>query len=124
MKGKIAKNIAYYLTVIIELLGIYGIKKMKYLKPYIPEIVKLLNDKKDVAIKNEGVNVLKEAYKWLGKDVISPMLGDLKEALKKEIEAFWDSWDQATVMKAPKGEEEPDTGDGKKKKKVDAYELS
>lgn len=83
MKGKIAKNIAYYLTVIIELLGIYGIKKMKYLKPYIPEIVKLLNDKKDVAIKNEGVNVLKEAYKWLGKDVISPMLGDLKEALKK-----------------------------------------
>jgi hypothetical protein len=52
MKGKIAKNIVNYLTVIIELLTIYGIKKMKYLKPYIPEIVKLLNDKKDVAIKN------------------------------------------------------------------------
>lgn len=43
MKGKIAKNIAYYLTMIAELLAIYGIKKMKYLKPYIPEIVKLLN---------------------------------------------------------------------------------
>lgn len=59
MKGKIAKNIAYYLTVILELLAIYGIKKLKYLKPYIPEVVKLLNDKKDVAIKNEGVSLLK-----------------------------------------------------------------
>ena len=32
---------------------------MKYLKPYIPEIVKLLNDKKDVPIKNEGIAILK-----------------------------------------------------------------
>ncbi len=52
MKGKILKNIVYYLTVILELLAIYGIKKLKYLKPYIPEIVKLLNDKKDIPIKN------------------------------------------------------------------------
>lgn len=52
MKGKILKNVAYYLALIIELLAIYGIKKMKYLKPYIPEIVKLLNEKKDIPIKN------------------------------------------------------------------------
>jgi hypothetical protein len=52
LKGKIVKNVAFYLTMIIELLTIYGIKKMKYLKPYIPEIVKLLNEKKDVPIKN------------------------------------------------------------------------
>ena len=75
MKGKILKNIVYYLTIIYELLAIYGIKKMKYLKPYISEIIKLLNDKKDVGIKNEGLNILKEAYKWLGKDVVGPMLG-------------------------------------------------
>jgi hypothetical protein len=36
---------------IAELLAIYGVKKMKYLKPYIPEVVKLLNDKKDIPIK-------------------------------------------------------------------------
>lgn len=36
MKSKIAKNIAYYVSVIYQLLAIYGIKKMKYLKPYIP----------------------------------------------------------------------------------------
>lgn len=52
MKGKIAKNIAFYLTMVVELLAIYGIKRMKYLKPYIPDVVKLLNDKKDIAIKN------------------------------------------------------------------------
>jgi hypothetical protein len=103
MKGKILKNVAYYLTVITELLAIYGIKKMKYLKPYIPDVVKLLNDKKDIAIKNEGTTIIKEAYKWLGKDVISPMLGELKENIKKEIDAFWGTYDQTTVMKAPKG---------------------
>ena len=32
---------------------------MKYLKPYIPEVVKLLNDKKDIAIKNEGTTIIK-----------------------------------------------------------------
>jgi hypothetical protein len=109
---------------IAELLAIYGVKKLKYLKPYISEVVKLLNDKKDIAIKNEGTNIIKEAYKWLGKDVVSPMLGELKENIKKEIDAFWESYDQAIVMKAPKGEEEADSGDGKKKKKVDAYDLS
>jgi hypothetical protein len=46
LKGKIAKNIASYLTVIIELLNIYGVKKMKYMKPYMADVVKLLNDKK------------------------------------------------------------------------------
>jgi hypothetical protein len=52
------------------------------------------------------------------------MLGELKENIKKEIDAFWESYDQTIAMKAPKGEEEAESGDGKKKKKVDAYDLS
>ena len=52
------------------------------------------------------------------------MLGELKENIKKDIDAFWDSYDQGAVMKAPKGEDDVEQGDGKKKKKVDAYELS
>ncbi len=44
--------------------------------------------------------------------------------MKKEIDAFWDSYDQTIVMKAPKGEDDAEQGDGKKKKKVDAYDLS
>ncbi len=51
------------------------------------------------------------------------MLGDLKESLKKELDSFWQSYDQTIVMKSPKGEE-TEAGDGKKKKKVDAYDLS
>ena len=27
--------------------------------------------------------------KWLGKEVIEPMLGNLKEALKKELDTWW-----------------------------------
>lgn len=46
LKGKLAKSITSYLTVIIELLNIYGVKKMKYMKPYMADVVKLLNDKK------------------------------------------------------------------------------
>ena len=59
LKGKIAKTIQGYVTVIIELLAIYGIKKMKFLKPYIPEIVRILNTEKNPALKTEGTNLLK-----------------------------------------------------------------
>ena len=42
MKGKVAKNLAGYLAIVNALLAIYGIKKFKYMKPYIPDIVKIL----------------------------------------------------------------------------------
>ena len=51
LKGKVAKSIQGYITITIELLAIYGIKKMKFLKPYIPEIVRILNNEKNPAVK-------------------------------------------------------------------------
>ena len=101
-KSKPAKNIAGYNAVLNELLKIYGIKRLKYLKPYIPEIVRVLGAEKLPAVKNEGLHTLKEAYKWMGKDVIEPMLKDLKENLKKELETFWEGHDKNAVMTAPK----------------------
>lgn len=53
------------------------------------------------------------------------MLKDLKEGLKKEIDTFWESYDKATVMTAPK--DIADEGAQKTKggnKKMDAYDLS
>lgn len=50
-KSKPAKNIAGYLTILNELISIYGVKKLKYLKPYIPEIVRVLCNEKLPAIK-------------------------------------------------------------------------
>lgn len=41
-KNKIPKNIAGYIAIVNELLTIYGIKKMKYLKPYFPEIIRVM----------------------------------------------------------------------------------
>lgn len=52
LKGKTAKNIAGYLTIINELLAIYGISRMKNLKPYMHEIVSVLNREKNTAVKN------------------------------------------------------------------------
>lgn len=43
---------------------------MNYLKPYLPEIVRVTSTEKLAAVKLEGVNTLKEAYKWLGKEVV------------------------------------------------------
>lgn len=83
LKNKTPKIIAGYLAITNELLTIYGIKKMKYLKPYFPEIVRVINTEKLLAVKTEGVNLLKEAYKWLGKDVVEPMIQNIKEGLKK-----------------------------------------
>lgn len=31
------------------------------------------------------------------------MIADLKEALKKELDSFWETYDKDAVMKAPKG---------------------
>ena len=51
LKNKTPKIIAGYISVINELLAIYGIKKMNYLKPYLKEIVRLLNNEKNPAVK-------------------------------------------------------------------------
>ena len=51
LKGKTPKNLAGYFAVINELLTIYGIKKMKYLKPYLADVVTILNREKLLAVK-------------------------------------------------------------------------
>lgn len=69
------------------------------------------------------MNTLREAYKWLSKDVVEPMLKELKEGLKKELDTFWETYDTTIVMTAPKDIKQE--GGGKNKgKKVDAYDLS
>lgn len=52
LKGKVPKILAGYEAVINELLAIYGMAKMKYMKPYMPSIVTVLNREKLAAVKN------------------------------------------------------------------------
>lgn len=122
LKGKVPKTLAGYFSFLNQLLSIYGMKRMKFFKPYFPDIITILNREKLVAVKTEGMNLLKEAYKWLSKQVVQPLIKDLKEGLKKELDTFWETYDKATVMTAPK--DIPEANDGKPKKKMDAYELS
>ena len=58
----------------------------------------------------------------MSKEVVEPMLKDIKEAQKKELDTFWESYDKTIVMKAPK--DIPDEVGKNKGKKVDAYDLS
>ncbi len=69
-KNKTPKIIAGYNSVLNELLAIYGIRRMKYLKPYLPEVVRVIGAEKLAAVKQEGMNTLKEAYKWMGKETV------------------------------------------------------
>jgi len=39
---------------------------------------------------------------WLGKEVVEPMLNNLKEGLKKELDTFWEAYDKTIVKTAPK----------------------
>jgi hypothetical protein len=38
------KTVAGFITIINELLAIYGIKKMNLLKPYYPDVIKLISN--------------------------------------------------------------------------------
>lgn len=51
---------------------------MKYLKPYFSHIVKVLNNEKLPIVKTEGMNLLRAALKWLGKDFVWPLISELK----------------------------------------------
>lgn len=57
------------------------------------------------------------------KEAVEPLLKDLKEGIKKELDTFWEGYDKTQVMKAPKDIEDEKMGSGPKKK-IDAYELS
>lgn len=72
LKGKTLKTVTGYLTVLNFLLPIYGIKKFNLLKPYYPEVIRLISTEKLPAIKTEGMNLLKEAMKWLTKEFLEP----------------------------------------------------
>jgi hypothetical protein len=51
LKGKVPKNLAGYISFLNELLTIYGMKRMKFFKPYFSDIVAILNREKLVAVK-------------------------------------------------------------------------
>lgn len=52
LKSKTPKIIGGYLGIMNELLDIFGIKSLKYLKPYVGDIVRVMNSEKLPAVKN------------------------------------------------------------------------
>ena len=46
LKGVVPKKLAGYIAILNELLFIYGIERLKFLKPYFPILVIILNREK------------------------------------------------------------------------------
>ena len=51
-KNKVPKIIAGYISVLNQVLAIYGIRRMKFLKPYLNEVVRVIGAEKLAAVKN------------------------------------------------------------------------
>lgn len=51
LKGKVIKTVTAYISALNELLPIYGIKKLGLLKPYYPDVIRLISNEKLPAIK-------------------------------------------------------------------------
>lgn len=51
LKGKTIKTVTGYIAILNELLPIYGIKKLSLLKPYYPDVIRLISTEKLPAIK-------------------------------------------------------------------------
>lgn len=58
-KNKTPKIIAGYNSVLNELLAVYGIRRMKFLKPYLSEVIRVIGTEKLAAVKQEGMTTLK-----------------------------------------------------------------
>jgi hypothetical protein len=64
--------------------------------------------------------------KWLTKDFLEPYFktNNLKEGLKKELDAFWETYDKTAVMSAPKADPETKKGGAGGAGKIDIYAES
>lgn len=58
-KNKTPKIIAGYNSILNELLAVYGIRRMKFLKPYLSEVIRVIGTEKLAAVKQEGMTTLK-----------------------------------------------------------------
>lgn len=86
--NKNPKIVCSSIAAIQELLINYGPKKLIYLKPFFPEMEKMMAST-TASIRNESFNFYKEAYKWLGESVLRPFLTNLKKVQIDELEKFF-----------------------------------
>lgn len=87
--NKNPKTAATAIATFVEIIQKYGVKKLEYLKPWLPEIEKIASNSNVAAIKTECLNFLKEAYLFLGPDLIKLYTGKLKKQQQDELEKYF-----------------------------------
>lgn len=63
---------------VVELLIAFGPKRLDYLKPFFGEIEKQAQSTVS-GIRNECIAFYKEAFKWMGEQVLQPFIAKLKK---------------------------------------------
>ncbi|CAD8048541.1 unnamed protein product [Paramecium sonneborni] len=94
------------ISLILELLQQYGVKKLDNLKPFFP-ILSKLTEAQQSTIKADAISFYKETTKWFGKN-IEAFFGGLNEKLQQELKKIGETIIQ--VQKAPNQDGDFETG--------------
>ncbi|CAD8052112.1 unnamed protein product [Paramecium sonneborni] len=106
LSHKNPKIVQATISLILELLQQYGVKKLDNLKPFFP-ILSKLTEAQQSTIKADAISFYKEATKWFGKN-IEAFFGGLNEKLQQELKKIVETITE--VLKAPNQDGDFETG--------------
>ncbi|CAD8136690.1 unnamed protein product [Paramecium pentaurelia] len=106
LSHKNPKIVQATITLILELLQQYGVRKLDNLKPFFP-ILSKLTEAQQTTIKADAISFYKEATKWFGKN-IEAFFGGLNEKLQYDLKKIAETITE--VQKAPNQDGDFETG--------------
>ncbi|CAD8043629.1 unnamed protein product [Paramecium primaurelia] len=106
LSHKNPKIVQATITLILELLQQYGVRKLDNLKPFFP-ILSKLTEAQQTTIKADAISFYKEATKWFGKN-IEAFFGGLNEKLQQDLKKIAETITE--VQKAPNQDGDFETG--------------
>ena len=106
LTNKNPKTVSITISAFVELFQTFGVRKLDFLKNWLPEIEKLASNSNVAGIKVECLNFFKEAYRFLGPELIKANISKLKKAQIDEISQFIEENPFISTIKALKPDEE------------------
>ncbi|CAD8148761.1 unnamed protein product [Paramecium pentaurelia] len=106
LNHKNPKIVQATISLLLELLQQYGVKKLDNLKPFFP-ILSKLTEAQQTTIKIDAISFYKEVTKWFGKN-IEAFFGGLNEKLQQELKKQAETITE--VQKAPNQDGDFETG--------------
>ncbi|CAK55846.1 unnamed protein product (macronuclear) [Paramecium tetraurelia] len=106
LSHKNPKIVQASISLLLELLQQYGVRKLDNLKPFFP-ILSKLTEAQQTTIKADAISFYKEATKWFGKN-IEAFFGGLNEKLQQDLKKITETITE--VQRAPNQDGDFETG--------------